>query len=346
MKLSVSSTAIWKQIPSDIDVIIGESAELKCALDNLSPALLPTWYDASTNPATAVSEGEIVFPTCPTCSITGTHSNGEYHLTINPVSLNDEGTWRCTVLDASPQSQDAQLTVLVPASIITSPSDQTVTEGTNTVPLQCAATGKPNAITYTWKKGSSDISRGGRYSLNGGSLTISNIVREDDGIYICYASNGVGQHAISDSATVTVNYPPTITTSPSDQAATEYTDQVTLQCTATTGKPTTITYTWKKGSAYIIIGGRYSLNSGSLTISNIVKEDDGIYTCYASNGIGQPDIASATVTVYYPPTITTLPSDETVTEGSISLTLQCTATDGKPATSLHIHGGKTMVISL
>ncbi|XP_077863852.1 lachesin-like, partial [Saccoglossus kowalevskii] len=41
-----------------------------------------------------------------------------------------------------------------------------------------------------------------------------------------------------------------------------------------------------------------------VSVSNIVKEDDGIYTCYASNGIGQPDSASATVTVYYAPVIT------------------------------------------
>ncbi|XP_077862544.1 tyrosine kinase receptor Cad96Ca-like, partial [Saccoglossus kowalevskii] len=201
----MSSTATWKQIPSDIDVIIGESAELKCALDNLNPGFLPIWFDASTNPATAVSEGETVFSNCPTCSITGTHSNGEYHLTIDPVSLNDEGTWQCNVFDASPQSHDAQLTVLVPASITTSPSDQTVSEGTSTITLQCAATGKPDTISYTWKKGSVDISIGGRYSLNGGSLTISNIVRGDDDIYTCYASNGVGKQALSNSATVTVN---------------------------------------------------------------------------------------------------------------------------------------------
>ncbi|XP_077861695.1 neural cell adhesion molecule 2-like [Saccoglossus kowalevskii] len=189
-----------------------------------------------------------------------------------------------------------------PPTITTSPSDETVHK-TNAVTLSCeAARGKPaTAVIYTWKKGSDDISIGGRYRLNGGSLTIINIVREDDGIYTCYASNGVGQPD-SASATVTVYYPPTITTLPSDETVTEGSISLTLQCTATDGKPATlITYTWRKDDGDISIGGRYSLNGGSLTISTIVREDDGVYTCYASNGIGQPDSASATVTVYYVP---------------------------------------------
>ncbi|XP_006812730.1 protein turtle homolog B-like, partial [Saccoglossus kowalevskii] len=163
-----------------------------------------------------------------------------------------------------------------PPTITTSPVDQIVNEP-NSVTLNCEATrGKPAiAVTYTWKKGSDDIRIGGRYSLNGGSLTISVTVREDDD-------------------------PPTITTSPVDQTVHEP-NSVTLNCEATRGKPAiAVTYTWKKGSDDIRIGGRYSLNGGSLTISVTVREDDGIYTCYASNGIGQPDSASATVTVYFP----------------------------------------------
>ena len=92
--------------------------------------------------------------------------------------------------------------ITAPATVIIPPLDGIVTEG-STVTLQCSATGKPNTITYTWKHASNDIIIGGRYSLNGGSLTISNIIRDDDGIYTCYASNGVGQPD-SASATVTV----------------------------------------------------------------------------------------------------------------------------------------------
>uniref|UniRef100_A0ABM0N0N9 Roundabout homolog 2-like n=1 Tax=Saccoglossus kowalevskii TaxID=10224 RepID=A0ABM0N0N9_SACKO len=178
-----------------------------------------------------------------------------------------------------------------PPTIHTFPSDQTVAEGTNSVTLQCTATGKPTTITYAWKKDSANINISGRYSLNGGSLTISNIVREDDGIYTCYASNGVGQPH-SASATVTVHFPATINTSPSDRTVTEG-NSVTLQCSAT-GKPTTITYTWKKDSADIIIIGRYILNGGSLTISNSVRSDYGIYTCYATNAIGDDTSDPAT----------------------------------------------------
>ncbi|XP_077870375.1 neural cell adhesion molecule 2-like [Saccoglossus kowalevskii] len=119
----------------------------------------------------------------------------------------------------------------------------------------------------------------------------------------CRAVNDVtGQYKHSH-IVLNVYVPAAIITFPQDQSITEHTSTVTFQCMAT-GNPSVITYTWKKCCNDIVIdNNKYRLTGGSLTINNIVKSDAGTYTCYADNDVGQADSASATLNVYYLPSI-------------------------------------------
>ncbi|XP_006815745.2 peroxidasin homolog [Saccoglossus kowalevskii] len=109
----VSAIPTWTQTPYDTVAVNGGSAEMKCALSNLVPPSLPKWYDTSGSSHRQVSSGTAVIThQCPTCIITGTHSDGEYHLKMDPVSVTDDGTWKCTVGNAHPQSQEATLIIL------------------------------------------------------------------------------------------------------------------------------------------------------------------------------------------------------------------------------------------
>ena len=60
---------------------------------------------------------------------------------------------------------------------------------------------------------------------------------------------------------------------------------VTLECNAVGNPPPEVT--WQK-SGGTIPANRTELQPSGLHISHVVKEDEGIYICVMSNGVGQP----------------------------------------------------------
>lgn len=83
-----------------------------------------------------------------------------------------------------------------PPAIVTAPSPQTLNE-TNPLKLYCNATGNPSP-NISWVK---DGGSGRVYE--GEVLYVKQVIKSDQGIYTCTASNGVGKNATS-TAMVTV----------------------------------------------------------------------------------------------------------------------------------------------
>ena len=77
--------------------------------------------------------------------------------------------------------------------------------------FECSLEGKPLSVV-TWWHGNTKIESVSRYSVSGpplvsnskASLTITNVVRDDEGFYYCKANNDLGT-VESDSAYLTVN---------------------------------------------------------------------------------------------------------------------------------------------
>uniref|UniRef100_A0ABM0MBT6 Roundabout homolog 1-like n=1 Tax=Saccoglossus kowalevskii TaxID=10224 RepID=A0ABM0MBT6_SACKO len=267
----------------------------------------------------------IVPGSCDECSISGDSSNAEFYLTIEPIKADHIGTWRCGNIELSPRYYETDIIVQESATIITSPSDQTVNED-ESVTFECTANGVPG-VTYTWQKDSTDIDIGGRYAVTDGSLTISNIEKSDYGTYTCIADNGVGS-GDSKSAVLTVNFKPNTVSLSGYTGAVTSGSNLLLTCATTTSNPSA-TILWYMNNN-IIDDNDDNINIGSLTeangdyngkiseqqitITTRAEDNRAEYKCKARNSqvTGYVNSNIETITVYYTP----FPVNETQNEQS------------------------------
>ncbi|KAH0628374.1 hypothetical protein JD844_009449 [Phrynosoma platyrhinos] len=124
-----------------------------------------------------------------------------------------------------------------------------------------------------------------RYSIreNGQLLKILSVEDSDDGVYCCTANNGVGVPAENCGA-LQVKMKPKITRPPSNVKIIEGLKAV-FPCT-TMGNPKP-SVSWIKGENVVRENVRIAiLESGSLRIHNVQREDGGHYRCVAKNSLG------------------------------------------------------------
>ncbi|XP_049640541.1 muscle, skeletal receptor tyrosine-protein kinase isoform X3 [Suncus etruscus] len=163
-----------------------------------------------------------------------------------------------------------------------------------------------------------------RYSIreNGQLLTILSVEDSDDGIYCCIANNGIGGAAESCGA-LQVKMKPKITRPPINVKIIEGLKAV-LPCT-TMGNPKP-SVSWIKGDSALRENSRIAiLESGSLRIHNVQKEDAGHYRCVAKNSLGTAYSKVVKLEVEVFARILRAPESHNVTFGSF-VTLRCTAT--------------------
>nr|XP_033782342.1 muscle, skeletal receptor tyrosine-protein kinase isoform X1 [Geotrypetes seraphini] len=162
-----------------------------------------------------------------------------------------------------------------------------------------------------------------RYSIreNGQLLTILSVEDSDDGVYCCTAKNGVGVPAESCGA-LQVKMKPKITRPPIDVKIVEGVKTV-LPCT-TLGNPKP-SVSWLKGEMAVKENTRIAiLESGSLRIHKVQREDAGQYRCVAKNSLGMVYSKPVLLEVEAVARILKAPESLNVTFGS-EVTLQCTA---------------------
>ncbi|KAM8802523.1 muscle, skeletal receptor tyrosine-protein kinase isoform 1-T1 [Rhynchonycteris naso] len=189
-----------------------------------------------------------------------------------------------------------------------------------------------------------------RYSIreNGQLLTILSVEDSDDGIYCCVANNGVGGAAESCGA-LQVKMKPKITRPPINVKIIEGLKAV-LPCT-TMGNPKP-SVSWIKGDSALRENSRIAvLESGSLRIHNVQKEDAGHYRCVAKNSLGTAysKLVKLEVEEESEPEqdnkvfarILRAPESHNVTFGSF-VTLRCTATGIPVPTITWIENGNAV----
>ncbi|XP_054253394.1 muscle, skeletal receptor tyrosine-protein kinase isoform X2 [Indicator indicator] len=179
-----------------------------------------------------------------------------------------------------------------------------------------------------------------RYSIqrNGQLLTILSVEDSDDGVYCCTADNGVGVAAQSCGA-LQVKMRPKITRPPINVEIIEGLKAV-LPCT-TMGNPKP-SVSWIKGETVVKENARIAvLDSGSLRIHNVQREDAGQYRCAAKNSLGTAYSKPATVVVEVFARILKAPESQNITFGSVVI-LQCTATGLPVPTVTWLENGKAV----
>ncbi|XP_029141548.1 muscle, skeletal receptor tyrosine-protein kinase isoform X4 [Protobothrops mucrosquamatus] len=179
-----------------------------------------------------------------------------------------------------------------------------------------------------------------RYAIreNGQLLTILSVEDSDDGIYCCTANNGVGIEAESCGA-LQVKMKPKITRPPSNLKIIEGLKAV-FPCT-TMGNPKP-SVSWIKGENVIKENSRIAiLESGSLRIHNVQKEDGGHYRCVAKNSLGTAYSKPVILEVEVFARILKAPESYNVSFGSV-VTLQCVATGIPTPTITWLENGKAV----
>ncbi|KAF5923976.1 hypothetical protein HPG69_010407 [Diceros bicornis minor] len=116
-------------------------------------------------------------------------------------------------------------------------------------------------------------------------LEILGITREQSGKYECKAANEVSSADVKQ-VKVTVNYPPTITESKSNEATTGR--QASLKCEASAVPAPD--FEWYRDDTRITSANGLEIKStegqSSLTVTNVTEEHYGNYTCVAANNLG------------------------------------------------------------
>ncbi len=203
----------------------------------------------------------------------GTNANGSTHpITINLVGAGTNFPANFVFSGNVPQAV-TNLTVPVSATALVS---QTVCPG-DTVMLSTVASGTP-PYNYAWLKSGSTLS-----GQTNSSLTLSNVSTNDTATYSVIVSGAMG--SVTNSATLTVNSPVTVTVAPLNQMAVAG-GSATFSVAAT---GTGLSYQW-------VFNGTVIGTGSSLTLNNLTTVQAGIYTVIVS-GTCDSVTKSATLTV-------------------------------------------------
>jgi hypothetical protein len=226
-------------------------------------------------------------------------------------SLSYQNVGSITLVGASSAIFLNPTTTNAPPTVTANPTSQTVTDG-QWVSFMAAATGTP-APTVQWQ-----------VSTDGGS-TFTNISGATSTTYSFTASTGQNGYqyravftntagsATTKVATLTVDFAPTITSNPGSQTVNA--GQSLSFTAAATGNPTP-TVQWEVstngGSSFSNIVGA---TSTTLTFTTTAAQNGNQYRAVFTNSVGSATTTAATLTVNSAPTITSNPTNQSVSAG-------------------------------
>ncbi|XP_063291497.1 roundabout homolog 3 isoform X1 [Pelobates fuscus] len=305
--------------PSDHIVSKGEPATLNCKAEG-RPTPIIEWYKDGERVETDKDDPRSHRMLLPSGSL--------FFLRIvhGRRSKPDEGIYICVARNylGESVSRNASLEVaILRDDFRQAPGDVVVAAGEPAV-MECIPPKGHPEPTISWKKDNARISdKDERITIRGGKLMISNTRKSDAGMYICVATNMVGERD-SEHAQLIVFERPTFIRRPINQVVLAD-DIVDFHCEVQ-GDPAPTTR-WRKEEGELP-RGRYEIRSDStLRISRVNADDEGTYTCVAENRVGKSE-ASGSLGVHVPPQLVTRPRDQIVVQGR-TVTFQC-ETKGNP----------------
>lgn len=179
----------------------------------------------------------------------------------------------------------------MPPSWLYEPQDTNVMLG-NPISINCEANGYPRP-SITWFKGNSRVSKEFHaVPLKNNTLTVNFATTDDEGYYMCQASNEIG-NGLKKIIHVNINEPARFDYA-SKNISSRRNDPVTLSCQARGDEPLTISWSH---NAVKIDRNNYRISiaemktdegvNSQLSITRSDRHDSGTYKCTAENSFGR-----------------------------------------------------------
>jgi hypothetical protein len=226
---------------------------------------------------------------------TATPSSGYYFVTWSGAVTGTNNPASFTVTTANPTVGALfALSSAEPPSITQSPQSVAVLNGSNAT-FSVTATGTA-PLTYQWRKDGSPLGVG---SVT--NLTLTGVTTNGNGGYDVVVTNPYGA-VTSSVATLTVVFPPSLLTSPTNQTLAVGTPLNLLVGVSGT-EP--LSYQWYQNTSVVSVA-----TNANLTISSVQLTNAGNYVVVVSNPYGVLTSQVATVTVYLPVMFTLHPATQ------------------------------------
>jgi len=295
--LTVISPPLIAQQPTNQIVVVGSAASFSVAAWG-TPSLGYQWQINGTN---LTDGGEL-------------SGSSTTNLVLSATTTNDVGSYTVIITNAwgSVTSSAATLTIVFPPAITSQPQSLTVPIGSpaafnvmasGTTPLGCQ-----------WLKNGMALTDGGELSGSATpNLVWSATTMGDLGSYAIVVTNAWGS-ITSSVAILTVISPPVVAQQPTNQIV--VVGSAASFSVVAWGTPS-LGYQWQINGTNLTDGGELSGSSTTnLVLSNTTTNDVGSYTVIITNAWGSATSSVATLTVVFPPTITSQPQSLTVPIGS------------------------------
>ncbi|XP_033751335.1 hemicentin-1-like isoform X19 [Pecten maximus] len=209
---------------------------------------------------------------------------GSPSLIINNLAMSDEGSYRCNAVNTVGTGQSGLTNLIVayaPRNTVVDPTSLTTREG-QSITSECITDANP-AATFQWVKDNTN-----QAVSVGKILVIDNIDRGHDSTYTCTATNSQGSQTAR--FNLDVQYKPISTVTVAQATVVlSLNAQRDLECN-TVANPAVQSYRWQKDGS--------SVENANSLVYRVVATDSnsyGVYTCYATNTIGESSAITYTV---------------------------------------------------
>nr|XP_055065809.1 carcinoembryonic antigen-related cell adhesion molecule 1 [Misgurnus anguillicaudatus] len=251
-------------------------------------------------------------------------SNGGQVLTINPVMRYDQGPFKCIVANNVSNGESTQVSLNInygPSNLrLTALPDRIAYASGSVISLSCMADSNPTASMY-WTYNNAPL------NVSGSNLQINNPTTSKSGQYTCVASNAVTLlYATVTKSIRILDSISQVTVNPQAGYPIENAS-FSLSCSIV-GSMGSIQ--WTKNSMYLVADSRitFSNQNLTLTINQLNINDNGQYTCVASNDVSNMSSLAYNFKVNYGPRNVAISGPDVSAVGSI-VTFNCSA-DSQP----------------
>ncbi|XP_054713925.1 hemicentin-1-like [Uloborus diversus] len=261
--INVLYQPVISEANQELSVVEGSTINLPCNVEG-DPKPLISWYKNGIE----LTSNEIF----------SLENDGS--LKVKFVGEEHEGDYTCSASNiVGTSDQVVKLIVKVPPKILPSEEIYNVVEG-HVAMMPCRSYGKPAAL-IKWKHPHQVQSYLDKYTMYNGSLQFRPKY-DDGGIYICEATNEVGQ--AKSEVVLNVLVPPVAKIITPVPLTAKMGSRVSLFC-ETSGHPEPKIH-WNKENNLIHSSDLIFIQNGTLTIHKAESQDQGWYTCFAENNAG------------------------------------------------------------